>query len=222
MNTNRTLSHTLFLLLLALCAWLGVILQFVTIIPDWLQQGKTMSDSLIQFFSYFTILTNLMVAVTTSAALLLPHSGFGSFCAKPATITAVALYIIVVGLVYNLVLRPLYSPQGWGRVADETVHSVVPLLSVIYWLSFSAKGAVKWKNAINWLIYPLVYLIYTFVHGIFSNYYPYPFMDVKVIGYTGFWLNSFYLLLLFLLLSFVLIGIDKFLTKRKDRQLIAA
>jgi hypothetical protein len=222
MNTNRTLSHTLFLLFLAVCAWLGVILQFVTIVPDWLQQGKTMSDSLIQFFSYFTILTNLMIAITSTAALLLPRSELGGFCAKPATITAVNLYIIVVGLVYNLVLRPLYSPHGWGRVADEIVHSVVPLLYVIYWLSFSAKGAVKWKNAINWLFYPLVYLVYTFGHGIISNYYPYPFMDVKVIGYTGFWLNSFYLLLLFLLLSIVLIGIDKLLAKRKDKQLIAA
>src|SRR4051794_2353128 len=211
MNTNRTFSHTLFLLLLAVCAWLGVILQFVTIVPDWLQQGKAMSDSLIQFFSYFTILTNLMVAVTSSAALLLPHSRFGSFCAKPLTITAVALYIIVVGLVYNLVLRPLYHPQGWGRVADEIVHSAVPLLYVIYWLSFAAKGAVQWKNAISWLIYPLLYLIYTFLHGLVSHYYPYPFMDVKVIGYGGFWLNSFYLLLLFLFLSFVLIGIDKLL-----------
>src|SRR3954447_21403755 len=102
MNTNRTFSHTLFLLLLAVCAWLGVILQLVTIVPDWLQQGKTMSDSLIQFFSYFTILTNFMIAVTTTAALLLPHSGFGNFSAKPFTITAVTLYIIVVGLVYNL------------------------------------------------------------------------------------------------------------------------
>jgi len=113
MNPKRTLMHTLFLLLIVVCAWLGMVLQFVTVIPDWLQQGKTMSDSLIQFFSYFTILTNLMIAVTSSAALFLPHSKFGNFCTKSATITAVALYIIVVGLVYNLVLRPLYHPQGW-------------------------------------------------------------------------------------------------------------
>jgi hypothetical protein len=222
MNPKRNLFHTLFLLLIVVCAWLGMILQFVTVIPDWLHQGKTMSDSLVHFFSYFTILTNLMIAVTSSAALLLPHSRFGGFCAKPATITAIALYIIVVGLVYNLILRPIYHPQGWGRVADEIVHSVNPSLYVIYWLSFAAKGSVKWKNAINWLIYPLLYLVYTFLHGVVSSYYPYPFMDVKVIGYTGFWLNSFYLLLLFLFLSYVLIGIDKLLGRRKEKQLIAA
>ena len=102
------------------------------------------------------------------------------------------------------------------------VHSVAPLLYVIYWLSFTAKGIVEWKNAFNWLIYPLLYLVYTFLHGLVSGYYPYPFMDVKVIGYTGFWLNSFYLLLLFLFLSYVLIGIDKLLGRRKEKQLIAA
>ena len=55
-----------------------------------------------------------------------------------------------------------------------------------------------------------------------SSYYPYPFMDVKEICYTGFWLNSFYLLLLFLLLSYLLIGIDKLLGRGKEKPLIAA
>jgi len=221
MHTHRTSSHTLFLLLLAICAWLGVILQFFTSVPAWIAQGKTMGESLIQFFSYFTILTNLIVAITTSCALL-PHSRFGQFCAKASTVTAVALYIIVVGLVYNIVLRSLYNPQGWGKVADETVHSVVPLLYVIYWLTFAATGSVQWKDAFSWLIYPLLYLLYTFLHGMFTGYYPYPFMDVKEIGYNGFWLNSFFLLLLFFFLSFVLIGVDKMLGKRRNKGLIAA
>ena len=222
MNTQRTLSHTVFLLLIAVCAWLGVILQFVTYIPQWMNEGKTLSTSLIQFFSFFTILTNLMVAITTTCSLLLPRSPFGRFCAKPATVNAVTLYIIVVGLVYNLVLRSLYHPQGWGKVADEVVHSVVPLLYVVYWLTFAAKGSIQWKHAISWLIYPLLYLIYTLVHGAVSGYYPYPFMDVKVIGYTGFWLNSSYLFLVFLLLSFVLIGVDKYLGKKKDKRVMTA
>lgn len=220
MHTNRSLPHTILLIFIAVCAWFGVILQFATIVPGWLQQGKSMSESLVQFFSYFTILTNLMVAITTSAALLFPHSAFGKFCAKPSTITAVTLYIVVVGLVYNTVLRPLYHPQGWAQVADETVHSAVPMLYVIYWLFFALRGVLYWTNAIYWLLYPLLYLLYTFTHGAVSGYYPYPFMDVKAIGYTGFWLNSFYLLLLFLFLSFVLIGVYKLVMKKRNKQLI--
>jgi hypothetical protein len=222
MNTKRTLSHTLFLLLIAVCAWLGIILQFITYVPAWMNEGKTFSTSLILFFSFFTILTNLIVAITTMCTLLLPYSKFGRFCAKPATVTAVTLYIIVVGLVYNVVLRSLYHPRGWGKVADEIVHSVVPTLCIIHWLTFIPKGSIQWKHAINWLIYPTLYLAYTLVHGFTSGYYPYPFMDVNTVGYGGFWLNSFYLFLLFLLLSFVLIGVDRYLGKRKDKKLIAA
>jgi hypothetical protein len=124
--------------------------------------------------------------------------------------------------VYNVVLRSLYHPRGWGKVADEIVHSVVPMLCIIHWLTFIPKGSIQWKHAINWLIYPTLYLAYTLVHGFTSGYYPYPFMDVNTVGYGGFWLNSFYLFLLFLLLSFVLIGVDKYLGRKKDKKLIAA
>lgn len=221
MNNNRSASYTLFLLLVAVCAWFGVVLQLAIAIPNYLANGKTLARALVLFFSYFTILTNLMVAITTSAALLFPQSKFGQFCTKSSTITAVTLYIVVVGLVYNFVLRPLYHPQGWDKVADETVHSVVPLLHIIYWLRFASKGSIPWKAAVSWLIYPLIYFIYCFVHGMLTGYYPYPFINVNKIGYAGFWLNSFYMLLLFLFLSFALIALDRWLGKRNDRVMAA-
>lgn len=220
MHTSRTITHTVLLLLIAAAAWLGVILQFVTIIPDWLQQGKTWTNALVLFFSYFTILTNLMVAVVTSCVLVLPHSRVRRFCAKPSVVTAVTLYILVVGLVYNLELRPLNHPQGWARVADELVHSVVPILYVMYWFFFAVKGTLHWSNAMNWLIYPLLYLIYTFLHGYVTAYYPYPFLEVEKVGYDGFWISTFFMLLVFLFLSFLLIGIDKLVAKRNHRRVI--
>ena len=221
MKSNHNLSYTLFLFLVVICAWFGIALQLITAIPNYLAAGKTIARALVLFFSYFTILTNLIVAVTTSAALFFPTSKFGAFCTKPATITAVTLYIVVVGLVYNIVLRPLYHPQGWAKVADETVHSVVPVLHLMYWLLFAPKGHIQWKTALSWLIYPFIYLIYCFVHGMLTSYYPYPFIDVNKIGYAGFWLNSFYMLLLFLFLSFALIGTDRWLGK-KDKAVFSA
>lgn len=221
MNTGRTLTHTLFLLLVVICAWLGIILQYVTAIPNYLEHDKSLGRAHVLFLSYFTILTNLVVAVTTSFILLFSYSKPGRFCSKSAPVTAVTLYIVVVGLVYNLVLRPLYHFQGLTKIADEIVHSVVPLLVLIYWLIFTVKGRLQWTDTIMWLVYPLLYLVYTFLHGMFTGYYPYPFIDVNEIGDTGFWLNSLYMLLLFLFLSFVLIGINKILGRKKEKQLIA-
>lgn len=212
---QRTSGHRFMMWLIVICAWAGIVLQLVTNVPLWMQNGKPLSESLVKFFSYFTILTNLLVAVTTTFALFLPYSNIGRLCNKPGTITAITVYIVVVGLVYNVVLRPLYHPQGWAKVADELVHSVVPVLYLFYWLLFATKGNIKWSSAFQWLFYPLLYLIYTFFHGWVTHYYPYPFLDVTNIGYTGFWLNSFYMTLLFVGLNVIMIAIDKAIAKKK-------
>jgi hypothetical protein len=215
MHQQRTVWHQLFLILIIVCACAGIILQFLTFIPLLLGQGKTGSESIIQVCSYFTITTNVLLAVTTIIAFLLPHTSWGRWTTKDKTIAAITVYIIIVGLVFNIVLRPLLHFYGWARVGNELVHSVVPIFYITYWITFTAKGNLSWKDAYSWLAYPLLYLLYTFIHGMTSGWYPYPFMDVKQIGYTGFWLNSFYLTLLFMLLSFLLIGIDKMIARRK-------
>ena len=201
--------------LIVLCAFAGIILQFDAGVMRWVDEGKSLGESLTRFFSYFTILTNLLIAVTSAFVLLAPHSGMGQLCDKPGTVTAITVYIVVVGLVYNLVLRGLYHPQGWARAGDELVHVAVPLLYLFYWLLFATKGSVHWSSAFGWLLYPLLYLVYTFLHGWVTHYYPYPFMDATVIGYTHFWLNSFYLLLVFVALNVIMIAIDKAIARRK-------
>lgn len=217
MAQQRTLPHFLLLVLIVLCAYAGLVLQFSTLSHTLLSQGKTWLQCIVQFFSYFTVTTNTLVAVTTTIALCAPQTKWGRRCAKPSAITAIAVYIVVVGLVYNIVLRPLSHLQGWNRVGDELVHSAVPLLYTSYWLGFATKGSVMISRSVRWLLYPFLYLVYTFVHGTMANWYPYPFMNASEIGYGGFWLNSFYLLLLFILLNILFISIDKWLAKRMHR-----
>lgn len=218
MQPARSSFHLVMLAIITLCAISGVCLQLATTLPNMMNNGNTLAASLARFFSYFTILTNSMIALTTGVAWLLPKTRAGAWCSKPGNITAITVYIIVVGLVYNFVLRPLYHPQGWAKLADELVHSVVPLLYVVYWLRFATRGTINWNSAFGWLLYPLLYLIYTFVHGMFSHWYPYPFMDVNIIGYAGFWINSAYLLMLFVCLNLALITIDKRIARRKRQQ----
>lgn len=220
MNRQRTSLHVLILTLLFLCAWIGLALQSNTVIPGLLHEGKTIGGAVIQLWSYFTITTNTIIAVTVTCALLFPNSHWGRNCAKPETITAIAVYIIVVGLVYNLILRPLSHFTGWDKMGNELVHSAVPTLYIIYWLVYATKGSIKWSSAYKWLLYPFLYLVYTFIRGMITDWYPYPFMDVKNIGYTGFWLNSFYLLMLFVTLNLALISLDKTLAKRRDKRVV--
>lgn len=214
MSQQRTGSHLLVMILICVCAWTGILLQFSTLSHTLLSQGKTWLQCLVQFFSYFTTTTNTLVAVTTTIALCATQTKWGSACIKPSAITAITVYIMVVGLVYDVVLRPLGHRQGLARAGSELVHSAVPLLYIIYWLAYATKGNVTWRSSIRWLLYPFIYLVFIFIQGMITNWYPYPFMNIVKIGYGGFWLNCFYLLLLFIVLNIIFISIDKLIAKR--------
>ena len=86
---------------------------------------------------------------------------------------------------YNLVLRFLWDPQGWQLVADELLHTVIPLLFLLYWFLFVKRRNLYWKDAFLWLIYPFVYLLYVFFRGAITGLYPYPFIDVPALDITG-------------------------------------
>jgi hypothetical protein len=80
---------------------------------------------------------------------------------------------------------------------------------VIDWVLFVPKGTVKWKSAVVWLGYPLVYAVYTLIHGAVTGSYPYPFINVSNLGYDKVLINMAVLVLVFLGLGVALIGIDR-------------
>ena len=156
-------SQRFFGIALALMTWFAIILQLLIT-----------TESYTNFFSYFTILSNILVAVGLSCAIFIPHTKLGNYCASISVQSAIALYIFIVGLVYNLVLRGIWEPKGWQLLADNLLHVAVPLLYVLYWLVFIPKGTLTWKDGIVWAYFPLVYLIYSLIRGQFDGLVPLP------------------------------------------------
>jgi Co/Zn/Cd efflux system component len=132
-----------------------------------------------------------------------------SFFSKPSVATAIAVYIAVVGLVYNVVLRFLWNPEGMQQLVDELLHTFIPIAFVAYWFFFVAKKELTWTSFIPWLIYPLVYCIYILIRGVFSDFYPYPFMDVSKLGFGKVLVNSLIVTAVFLGFSLLFIGIGR-------------
>jgi hypothetical protein len=132
---------------------------------------------------------------------------------RRTTVTAITVYITVVGLVYNFILRALWTPEGMQRLVDELLHTFIPILFILYWFLSKSTSGLKWKNAFPWLAYPLVYLVFVLLRGSVSGYYPYPFLDVTSLGYNQVVLNCFYLFVVFLLISIVFIAINKMISK---------
>jgi hypothetical protein len=195
-------------LLFILVAWFALVVQFTISILAAEAKGDSLAFVLIQLISFFTILTNILAAKSLTIQLFAPESYWGRFFSKPSVQTAITSYMTILGLVYWAVLRNTWKPQGWFKVADELLHTINPLLFIIYWLAFVPKSSLVYKHVLNWLWYPLIYLIYIIVRGAICHRYPYYFVDVDVMGYSRVLIHCLALLLLFTAMSvfFVWIG----------------
>ena len=191
--------------------WVSLALQYALVLT-----GSLGADSFtrsINFFSYFTILTNILAALALTLPWLAPQSPPGKFFSRPTVRTAIAAYIIIVMTIVYFVLRHLTELQGWNFVADLLLHYVMPVLFVIDWLFLVSKQTLKLKDTIYWLVFPIIYLAWTFVHGAFSGFYPYPFLNGADLGNARVLLNEAALLVIFLVLGFILVCAGRSLDK---------
>lgn len=195
---------------IAALAWFAVALQLVLSMGAAVTAGGAVATTLVNFFSFFTILTNLLVAVVmTRIAIGRPTSA--------SLAGATTLSIAVVGLVYSIALRSIWSPQGWQKVADMALHDATPLAAVLFWLALVPHGRLAWRNVWLWLAYPLGYLAYALARGAVDGWYAYWFLDAGRIGYAVFFRNAAVIAALFLLLACALVGLDKLLARRDER-----
>ncbi|MFC0514024.1 Pr6Pr family membrane protein [Mucilaginibacter angelicae] len=199
--------------------WFGLILQITISIPTYLKAGRSLEGTLVQLFSFFTILVNLLAAICLTA-LFKTNSRLGKYFFQPRILSAIALYITIVGLVYNLVLRNLWHPEGLFKLADELLHSVNPLLFVVYWLVYAPKANLKWIEALNWLWVPFIYSVYVFIRGSISHLYPYPFLNIDKLGVSQVAINSLLMLIAFLLIGFLFVWINRLMVKRNSGAIV--
>jgi hypothetical protein len=194
--------------LAAAIGWFVIGLQY------YLTVGKADGDLVLaatRLLSFFTILTNILVALAMTLPWLAPRSKLGEFFSCPSVRTAIACYIIVVSAIYYAVLRKLWNPEGLQYLADTIEHCVAPALYVVDWLIFVPKGTVSARSVPFWLLYPLGYAAFSLIHGAMTGFYPYPFLSVTQFGYARVLLNMSVLTVAFAVLGLILVGIDRLL-----------
>ncbi|WP_183560136.1 Pr6Pr family membrane protein [Mucilaginibacter sp. SP1R1] len=203
--------------ILTLMLWLGLILQFYVSIPAYLSNGYSLAGALVQLFSFFTIQVNLLVALCLVSILLKPSAALYKLFSRGYVLTGIVVYIAIVCLVYNTVLRGLLHLTGPARVADELLHLINPVLFIIYWLIFIPKTNLKWAQSLNWLWYPFFYLVYTLIRGAITTTYPYPFVNAAKLGYTKVTINSLVMLVAFLLFGLLFILLSRRLASKSSK-----
>jgi hypothetical protein len=203
----------------AAVAWFALVLQYYLTIT---KAGAPFIEATVRYFGFFTILTNILVALALTLPWLAPQSRAGGFFDRPSVRTAILSYIIIVAVLYHYLLAKLWNPQGWQLVADTIEHVVTPALYVIDWVLFVPKGTLKFKSAFAWLAFPLAYAAYSLIHGAVTGFYPYPFINVAESGYDKILINMAVLVLVFLGLGLALVGIDRRMGRRNEQAAGAA
>jgi MFS family permease len=198
-----------FVAVAAILGWAGLSIQMYLIFHSRWTLGASLLGGLVSFFSYFTVLSNTLVATVLTCELTSRESAARRWFLQPWVSSGIAVSIVVVGLAYSLLLRHLWHPEGWQWVADELMHDVMPVLFLVYWLCCVPKGFLRLRHLALWMIYPLVYFGYALLRGHVLAVYPYPFIDVEKLGYPQVFINAGGLLAGFVLISVVLIGFDR-------------
>lgn len=120
-----------------------------------LASGRTLAGALVAYFSYFTILTNLLAALALALPLLAPTSGPGRFLGRPIVATGVTTSMALVGITYSLLLRHPWNVQGLQRLVDIALDDAMPLLYLGWWWIGVPTGGVPWSAAVRWAGYPV-------------------------------------------------------------------
>lgn len=152
------------------------------------------------FLSFFTIDSNLIAAVVFTIAGVWGIGHRGDDAPEPrwlaVLLVCASTYMIVTGIVYNLLLRGVELPQGitvpWS---NEVLHVVFPLILLADVLFAPRRRALPWNTVFVAAIFPIVWAVYTMVRADFVTapatgnawWYPYPFLDPRLVpgGYPG-------------------------------------
>lgn len=160
----------------ALLLQTGLVLSGEAVLND---EVPTLPVRLYRLVAYFTIQSNVLVAVTSWQLWRDPHRDGRRW--RPVRLAAV-VGITVTGLVHFFLLRPLLDLDGANWVVDKLLHVVVPVTAVLAWLLAGPRRRVEWRTVLAALAWPIVWLAWTLPVGAASGWHPYPFLDAATNG----------------------------------------
>jgi hypothetical protein len=164
--------------LTAVVAVAALVLQLVLVIRG----GRVLDEveppalatRLARYVAYFTIQSNILVAVVTAQ---LARDPLRDGPAWRVVRLAAVVGITVTGIVHFLLLRPLLDLDGADQVADKLLHMVVPVLAVAGWALFGPRPRIEPRDIRLTLCWPVAWVVETLVVGGLTGWYPYPFLD---------------------------------------------
>ena len=182
----------------------AIVAQLERSIQVWHQTGLSVAFGVTNFFSFFTIDSN----VGTIVVLLIGAGFVFARTVDPHWYTVfrviVVTYMADTGIVYNLLLRGVELPQGTTvEWSNEVLHVVACAYIVLDWFIAPGRTALAWRTLRAIAIFPLVWVVYTMIRAPFTvsetlnhkAFYPYPFLDPSL-AHEGWFSVAFYIVLI--------------------------
>lgn len=167
--------------------------------------GGSVAGLLVNFFSFFTIDSNVLglVVLAIGAVLLVVRRGDdpGWFTALRA---AAVTYLVTTGVVYNLLLRNIPLPQGTTVAwSNEVLHVIAPAYLLIDWLFAPGRTPLRLRTVWGIAAFPIVWAVYTLLRAPIAAdpvtgkqpWYPYPFLNPAT-SPNGYLSVAFYVVLI--------------------------
>lgn len=192
---------------------------------SWLNQPHN------EFLVYYTSQSNLLclgmmmlLFVQTTRELLMKKESRHLLVVPQYLIS---IYILITCLIYNVLLGNPFSASYWTRNSyNWIVHLAGPILFILDFFLFSKAGKLKKTTPLWIIIYPYIYVLFILVRGIMLNHtyhghipasyvvYPYFFLDVSHLGYSGVFLWVGILTIVFIALGYLFYAIDRLKTPK--------
>lgn len=194
--------------------------------------GAHLPTVVTNFFSYFTILSNLLAAAVLTIGALWMLRNRQDAATEPrwlATLFAcAATYIVVTGVVYNLLLRSLPIAGLSDVWTNEVLHVVIPLVLLLDAVFAPVRRPLSWRTIAMIVAFPILWVVYTMTRANLVTgpatgdpwWYPYPFLDPHLVsgGYLG---VGGYVLGIAVVISAVATGVVA-LSRRRARSTVEA
>jgi hypothetical protein len=159
--------------------WMRVLVAaaiIVAVVATFVETAMRVPINPFNFFGYFTIQSNLIIAVVYLVTAARPgNDSRGWLTLARACATT---YLIVVGIVYALLLAPLGAAGGvplpW---ANFILHILVPLYAVADWSFVGDRRPVPFRRLWVAAVYPMLWCGVVLARGATDGWVPYPFLD---------------------------------------------
>lgn len=192
--------------------WTGVVVTLAAIAA----QMKTLADNgvlnIVNFFSYFTIQSNLIgvAALAASAVIGPPRPRWLDWLRGAAVVYLTVTFIVVIFLLQGV---DVGLQLAW---VDFALHKLLPLIVVVDFAFDPPKARLSTRDALLWLVFPLIWLAYTLIRGPIAGWYPYPFLDPANGGYSAVGMTSLVVVVAGALLSLAVAWLGNRLAARRD------